>query len=56
MKGVFNMATEREHDLERRAKTKLRLSPNYIPSNEELVAMNAVQLEQECNKADNTSR
>ena len=44
-----NMATERERELVRVVKVKLRLNPDYQPSNEELVAMNAVSLDQEWN-------
>ena len=46
-----NMATERERELVRVVKVKLRLNPDYQPSNEELVAMNAVSLDQEWNDA-----
>lgn len=40
------MATEREHELVRLVKVKLRLNPDYVPDIEELVATNAVRQEQ----------
>ena len=45
MNELNNNATIREHGLVKLVKAKLRQNPNYLPNMEELVAMNAVELE-----------
>ena len=55
MKDPCKMVTVRERGLVKLVKAKKRLNPNYPPCSEELIAMNAVELElksKELHKAD----